>query len=79
MVDADPAGGLVKGTDGPDWVVACVLLDVQATIQTDYRMGWGHCSRMQWATAAGRSAPAPSRRRHPRPGPAPRPPSRPAG
>lgn len=43
-----PAAGLVKGTDGLDWVVACVLLDVRATIQTSYRMGWGHCARMQW-------------------------------
>lgn len=44
-----PAGGMVKGSDGPDWLVACVLLDVRATIQVDYRMGWGHCARMQWA------------------------------
>jgi len=49
VVTARPAGGIVKGTDGPDWVLACVLLDVRATIQTDYRMGWGHCARMQWA------------------------------
>jgi hypothetical protein len=49
VVTAGPAGGMVKGTDGPDWVLACVLLDVRATIQTDYRMGWGHCARMQWA------------------------------
>jgi hypothetical protein len=47
-VTAVPAGGMVKGIDGPDWVLACVLLDVRATIQTDYRMGWGHCARMQW-------------------------------
>jgi len=48
-VSAVPVGGMVKGTDGPDWVVTCVLLDVRATIQTDYRMGWGHCARMQWS------------------------------
>jgi hypothetical protein len=48
-VQVTPAGGLIKGTDGPDWVLACVLLDVRATIQTDYRMGWGHCARMQWS------------------------------
>lgn len=48
VVHVTPAGGLVKGADGPDWVVACVLLDVQASIQADYRMGWGHCHRMQW-------------------------------
>jgi hypothetical protein len=47
-VRVSPAGGLVKGTDGPDWVLACVLLDVQATIQTSYRMGWANCQRMQW-------------------------------
>lgn len=47
-VEVSPAGGLVKGTDGPDWVLACVLLDVQATIQTTYRMGWANCHRMQW-------------------------------
>jgi len=47
-VAVTPTGGMVKGTDGPDWVLACVLLDVQATIQTTYRMGWANCQRMQW-------------------------------
>ncbi len=48
-VTVAPAGGQVKDTDGPDWVLACVLLDIQATIRAEYRMGWGHCARMQWA------------------------------
>ncbi len=48
-VEVRPAAGLVKGTDGPDWVLACVLLDVRAWIQAEYRMGWGHCARMQWS------------------------------
>jgi len=48
IVEVTPAGGLVKGTDGPDWTLACVLLDVQATIQASYRMGWANCQRMQW-------------------------------
>jgi hypothetical protein len=48
MVAVTPAGGLVKGTDGPDWTLACVLLDVEATIQTSFRMGWADCQRMQW-------------------------------
>lgn len=48
LVTAAPAGAMVKGVDGPDWVLACVLLDVRATIQTTHRMGWGHCARMQW-------------------------------
>lgn len=56
-VTVTPAGGLVKGTDGPDWVLACVLLDVRATIRADYRMGWGHCARMQWSDGRWQIAP----------------------
>lgn len=48
VVSATPAAGLVKGSDGPDWAVVCVLLDVQASIKTESRMGYGLCSRMQW-------------------------------
>jgi hypothetical protein len=49
VVIATPVAGLVKGTDGPDWVVACVLLDVRAVVTVEARMGYGYCSRMQWA------------------------------
>ena len=56
-VQVAPAGGLVKGSDGPDWLVACVLLDVQASIRDDYRMGWGHCARMQWTDSRWQIAP----------------------
>ena len=48
MVAAVPAAAQVKGTDGPDWVLACVLLDVRASIVADARIGWGHCERMVW-------------------------------
>ena len=48
VVSASPAAGLVKGADGPDWTVVCVLLDVQALIKTESRMGYGLCSRMEW-------------------------------
>ena len=47
-VAATPAAGQVKGTDGPDWVLACVLLDVRAAIVTDARIGYGHCERLTW-------------------------------
>jgi hypothetical protein len=47
-VVASPAAGQVKGVDGPDWVVACVLLEVRAVISVDARMGYGYCERMQW-------------------------------
>ncbi len=48
VVSATPAAGLVKASDGPDWTVVCVLLDVQAWIKTESRMGYGLCSRMEW-------------------------------
>ena len=33
-VSAIPSGAQVKGTDGPDWTVACVLFEVDATISS---------------------------------------------
>ena len=47
-VVATPAAAQVKGTDGTDWVLACVLLDMRATITADAAMGYGYCERMQW-------------------------------
>jgi hypothetical protein len=47
-VVATPAAAQVKGTDGPGWVLACVLLDMRATITADAQMGYGYCERMQW-------------------------------
>ena len=48
-VTVTPAGGLIKGTDGPDWVVACVLTRVTAIYQQQAQSSFGHCERMQWA------------------------------
>ena len=48
VVTVAPVAGQVKGTDGDDWTVACVLLDVRATITAFARIGYGHCERMQW-------------------------------
>ena len=48
LVSATPSGIQIKGTDGPDWVVACVLLDVRAALKAEARMGYGTCERMQW-------------------------------
>jgi hypothetical protein len=44
-----PVGAQLKGTDGPDWVLACVMVEVRATVATDARMAYGHCARMAWA------------------------------
>lgn len=57
VVTAMPVAALVKGIDGPDWVVACVLLDVKASISAESRMGYGLCSRMEWTTNRWRVAP----------------------
>lgn len=43
-----PAAAQVKGVDGPDWVLACVLVRVRATIAADAQMGYGYCERMAW-------------------------------
>mgnify|MGYP000865856298 CR=1 FL=1 len=48
-VAATPAAAILKGVDGPDWALACVLMDVQVAIRTDARMGYGFCARMQWS------------------------------
>lgn len=48
VVYATPVGAQVKGTDGPDWVLACVLLQVDAVIEQVAKIGYGHCERMQW-------------------------------
>ncbi|NNM47771.1 hypothetical protein [Knoellia koreensis] len=48
VVMATPAAAQVKGTDGPDWVLACVLLEVRAVIESEARIGYGHCERMRW-------------------------------
>lgn len=57
-VTATPAAGQVKATDGPDWVLACVLLNVSATITVQARIGYGYCERMQWhATPPGTGGP----------------------
>lgn len=63
VVVATPAMAMVKGIDGPDWVVACVLLDIEVSIRTDARMGYGHCARMQWTDGRWQIAPgvAPAR------------------
>lgn len=48
-VTATPVGALVKATDGPDWVVPCVLLRISADYLQHGETAYGHCERMQWA------------------------------
>lgn len=44
-----PVAAQIKGSDGDDWVVACVLLDVTVTVVTEARAAYGYCERLQWA------------------------------
>jgi hypothetical protein len=55
-VSVIPAAAQVKGTDGPDWTVACVLFQVEATISSQSSIGYGYCERMQWRTESGSPA-----------------------
>ena len=48
VVIATPVAGQVKGVDGPDWAVACVLLRVRASAQAEAQIGYGHCEQMVW-------------------------------
>jgi hypothetical protein len=57
VVAASPVGGQVKGVDGPDWVLACVLLRVDATIADSASIAYGHCERLQWSAGRWQIAP----------------------
>jgi hypothetical protein len=48
VVTATPAGGQVKGTDGPDWVLGCVLLELHAQFVEEAQASYGHCEAMTW-------------------------------
>lgn len=47
-VTATPVAAQTKSSDGPDWTIACVLLDVRAVATAEARMAFGYCERMQW-------------------------------
>lgn len=47
-VSVTPVGAQTKANDGPDWTIACVLVDVRAVIHSEARMAYGYCERMQW-------------------------------
>jgi len=46
---ATPIMGLIKATDGGDWVVACVDFEVDATLTRTARVAVADCQRMVWA------------------------------
>ena len=66
VVAATPVAAQIKGTDGLTWVLACVLLRVDAAAASSASVAYGHCEPMQWhdqrwQIAPGtRAAPAPS-------------------
>lgn len=48
VVVTTPVGAMVKGTDGPTWTLACVLVTVRARVKAEARIAYGHCERMTW-------------------------------
>ncbi len=46
-LSATPLTGLLKATDGPEWVVACVDFEVDATLARTARVA-ADCQRMAW-------------------------------
>jgi hypothetical protein len=48
-LSATPLMGLVKATDGGDWVLACVDFEVDATLARTARVAVADCQRMVWA------------------------------
>lgn len=57
LVVASPAAGQIKGADGPDWVLGCVLLRVDATIARSASIAYGHCERLAWSDGRWQIAP----------------------
>lgn len=49
-VAAKPVAAQVKGTDGADWVLACVLYRVDAAVARAATVAYGRCERLQWQT-----------------------------
>lgn len=47
-MSAVPVGAVVKGTDGPGWVLACVQMDIRVRVVREARFGYGDCERMAW-------------------------------
>jgi hypothetical protein len=48
-VQVTPAAAQIKGVDGTNWVLACVLVVVDAHVNVGVRMAYGNCERMQWS------------------------------
>lgn len=58
-VEVEPAAGLVKGTDGPDWLVGCVLHKVTASYRQEAQVAFAHCERLAWVGDRWLIAPGP--------------------
>lgn len=65
-LQATPMMGLLKAADGPDWVVVCLDIEVDATLKQTARVAVADCQRMLWDGArwvlgtGAEPAPAPS-------------------
>lgn len=48
-VVATPSMGLIKGTDGPDFVIPCIDFAIDVTVNTTARAAIADCQRMVWS------------------------------
>ena len=59
-VAVTPVAAQIKGTDGPDWVLACVLHRIDAALTRAASIAYGRCERLQWSDDRWVVAPGPS-------------------
>lgn len=59
-VAVNPVAAQVKGTDGPDWVLACVLYRIDAAVTRAASIAYGRCERLQWSQDRWVVAPGPA-------------------
>lgn len=59
MVTIEPDGAMIKGSDGADWTLACVLVTLTASLEQEVQIGYGHCEAMQWVGGRWMIAPGP--------------------
>lgn len=72
VVTITPVGAQIKGSDGPDWTLACVLVTARARMKSEARISYGICARMAWQATERRwvigPGPNPARAPHTWPG-----------
>ena len=59
-VAVNPVAAQLKGSDGPDWVLACVLYRIDAAVTRAASVAYGRCERLEWREDRWVVAPGPA-------------------